>query len=68
MWSVYYRDDLNSRDLKWPDFSTREGALAQACAIRRQTGKTLLRILDPSGREVPVAEIDEFCRKLPPSV
>jgi hypothetical protein len=68
MWSVYYRDDLNSRDLKWPDFSTREGALAQACAIRRQTGKTLLRVLDPSGREVPVAEIDEFCRKLPPSV
>jgi hypothetical protein len=68
MWLVYYRDQVNSHDLQCPPFSTREQALTQACAIRRHTGWLLLRVAEPSGGEVPDAQIDEFCRTLPPSV
>jgi hypothetical protein len=67
MWLVYFRDQVNGRDLQWPRLATREEALNQACAIRKQTRMILLRVVDPSGREVPSAEIDEYYRTLPPS-
>jgi hypothetical protein len=66
MWKIYYLDIVNNCEFEWPPEPTRERALRQACAIRRQTGKKLLRVIDPSNREVPKAEIEEYCRALPP--
>lgn len=66
MWKVVYYDILNNRELTRPEQPTRERALADACAFRKQHGKGRVSVIDPRGKEVPTAELDEFCRNLPP--
>jgi hypothetical protein len=65
MWKVCYDDIRNNRELTLPE-PTKELALRQACAFRKQHGRERVCVVDPSGQKVPVEEIDEFCRTLPP--
>jgi hypothetical protein len=59
-WRVQWFDRLDSKDWTSEDIPDREAALTQACALRAQPGKTEIRIIDPTGLQVPDWEINAF--------
>jgi hypothetical protein len=61
-WVVYYRDEINKRDVISSEISTREAALDQACLLLRERF-TVGHIAGPNNRRIHIAEIREWCGK-----
>jgi hypothetical protein len=59
-WVVYYRDEINKRDLISSEISTREAAMDQACLLLRERF-TVGHIAGPNNRRIQIAEIRKWC-------
>jgi len=62
MFHIHYTD-AQGREAMWRTLDTREQALDQCFSFRRDLGAGSVRkVVDDSGVEIPLAEIDAYCK------